>query len=314
MEPDRFKRVRLLFDLAVETSPDDVEELLAAHAAGDVNLIVEVKRLLEAHRAASGFLSGAAIKSRTTDSAARSAVACFDSALPSGTRIGVYEVRSMLGAGGMGEVYCGTDTRLDRPVALKILRAAEHENIERVRRFEHEARAASALNHPNIVTIYDIAESEQGRVIAMELVQGQTLRELIGQRPAIEIVTHVGRQIAQALRVAHDAGIVHRDIKPENIMVRADGYVKVLDFGVARLVRSTDAEATVAAPAAGIFGTLRYMSPEQSRGEEIAGASDIFSLGLVLYELTTGDHPFQVNPHSQLSTRSEHMRSRRRRL
>jgi hypothetical protein len=208
----------------------------------------------------------------------------------------------------MGDVYLAHDPQLDRDAAIKLLPADLTRDNERLRRFDQEAKAASALNHPNIVTIYEIGESEAGRFIAMELINGRTLRDLIGSSPLTsDRVADVSCQIARALNVAHTIGVVHRDIKPENIMLRDDGYVKVLDFGIARLVPGgaalSDAETLIsgepgAATEPGIVvGTLRYMSPEQARGERVSTASDVFSLGTVLYELITGQHPFQADSH-----------------
>ena len=202
----------------------------------------------------------------------------------------------------MGEVYLAHDSRLDRRVALKVLPVDLNHDAERLRRFVQEAKAASALNHPNIVTIYEIGESEAGRFIAMELIEGKTLRSLSsGAALSFELLTDLTLQIARALKVAHEVGIVHRDIKPDNIMVRDDGYVKILDFGLARLVRggadSADAPtliiggSDITGPGI-ILGTLRYMSPEQARGERLRFETDIFSLGVVLYELVTGLYPF----------------------
>jgi predicted ATPase len=215
--------------------------------------------------------------------------------------LGPYQVLSLLGRGGMGVVYLAQDPRLGRRVAVKLLPADLTPDPDRVRRFEQEARAASSLNHPNIVTIHDIGESDAGRYIAMELVEGRTLRALpVGGPPALEIVVRLGEQIARALAVAHAAGIVHRDVKPENLMVREDGLVKVLDFGLARLTRQQQVSASMAptAPATELgtlLGTTRYMSPEQTRGERVDSATDVFSLGLVLYELATGCHPFAAD-------------------
>ena len=210
-----------------------------------------------------------------------------------GKTISHYRVLDKLGEWGMGEVYRAQDSRLDRPVALKFLSAKQVDDAA-AKRFFREARAASALNHPNIITIYDIGEAEAGRFIAMELVEGCTLRVVADL--SLEELYRIAAQVAKALRAAHATGIVHRDIKPENIMVREDGYVKVLDFGLARMapVGIDESEtATTRVTAAGtILGTLRYMSPEQARGESVSAPSDIFSLGIVLYELATGRHPF----------------------
>src|SRR5262249_23466818 len=184
----------------------------------------------------------------------------------------------------MGEVYLAEDTRLDRLVAIKVLPRELTTNASRLRRFEQEARAVSALNHPNIVTIHEIGEADVGRFIVLEYVKGHTLRTLIGGRQGLQAVVPIRRQVATALAVAHDAGMVHRDIKPENIMVRGDGYVKVLDFGLARLGVADDPASESTADTAmhtkpgTLIGTVAYMSPEQVKGEPVASASDIFSL------------------------------------
>jgi predicted ATPase len=216
-----------------------------------------------------------------------------------GTQLGPYEIVSPLGAGGMGEVYRARDRRLERDVALKLLpRDAAQDNVA-IDRFFREARAASSLNHPNIVTIYEIGDTETERYVVMELVQGRTLRELIKERPTIDAIVQLGAQIAQALSVTHAAGIVHRDIKPENIMVRPDGYVKLLDFGLAYVVPASlaaESAATALMTTAGLLlGTVRYMSPEQANGEPVGSATDVFSLGVVIYELATGQHPFPAD-------------------
>jgi eukaryotic-like serine/threonine-protein kinase len=221
--------------------------------------------------------------------------------LVTGDRLGAYEILSPLGAGGMGEVYRGRDTRLGREVALKILPAELAGEKERLSRFDQEARAASALNHPNIVTIYEIGFSGERPFLAMELVEGKTLRELVVAGPlALRRVFSVGAQVAEGLAKAHAAGIVHRDLKPENVMVSKDGFVKILDFGLAKLTEpgpgGASAALTLARPETHpgtVLGTVGYMSPEQASGEAIDFRSDQFSLGSILYELTTGQKPFQ---------------------
>jgi predicted ATPase len=210
---------------------------------------------------------------------------------------GNYEILGELGRGGMGVVYRGRDPRLGREVAVKVLPASAAGDRDALARFQREARTASALNHPNICTIHDLGEHEGQPFFVMELVQGRTLRMLAAERPPLGDVIRLGSQVARALAAAHEAGIVHRDIKPENLMVRADGYVKVLDFGLARpfLVAAPGSGATTDITSPGtILGTVRYMSPEQARGEVVDCKSDVFSLGLVLYELLTGKHPFQA--------------------
>ena len=209
-----------------------------------------------------------------------------------------YRIDALLGRGGMGEVYRAFDTRLGRPVALKFLTALPG-NEAAVRKFLREARAASALNHPNIITVHDVGESEAGQFIVMELVEGRTLRELIKERIPLEAVVPLLVQMVRALAAAHRAGIVHHDIKPENIMVRHDGYLKLLDFGLARPSLLGDDEQgsrTVTYDASGkLIGTLRYMSPEQIRSGAATTASDVFSLGVVFYEMISGRHPFDAD-------------------
>src|SRR6266850_2740423 len=209
-----------------------------------------------------------------------------------------YRIVSKIGEGGMGEVWLAEDTRLGRRVALKLLPAEFTEDSERVRRFTQEAKAASALNHPNIISVHDIGECETGRFIVMEFVAGRTLRAVIAKDNSLETFFTLGAQMAKALRAAHAAGITHRDIKPDNIMVRDDGYVKMLDFGLARLLPTTasDPEAMTLAQQTTpgtVMGTLAYMSPEQASGQTVGSPSDIFALGIVLYELATGCHPFK---------------------
>lgn len=221
-----------------------------------------------------------------------------DSSSPvAGATISHYRFVEKLGAGGMGEVWLAHDTRLERKVALKLLPAEFTQDPDRVRRFEQEARAVSALNHPHIITIHEIGEAEAGRFIVMELVQGQTLGQI--PKPCTPgTFADLGGQIAKALAASHAAGITHRDIKPENIMVRDDGYVKILDFGLARLIHgtTTDPDATTLAfqtTPGMLLGTIAYMSPEQARGEIVTQATDVFSLGIVFFEMATGQHPFR---------------------
>jgi predicted ATPase len=219
-------------------------------------------------------------------------------ALQPDTQLGSYRIVGPLGAGGMGEVYRAADTRLHREVAIKVVPASLAKDSSQLLRFEQEARATSALNHPNIVTIHELGEFDAGRFIVMELVEGRTLRAMIEEGLSVEALSLLGGQMAKALRAAHAAGITHRDIKPENIMVRDDGYVKVLDFGLARLVPAAmDREAaTLQYTEPGtLLGSTRYMSPEQARGETVSHPSDIFSLGVIFYEVATGRHPFMTD-------------------
>lgn len=299
MNPERWQRVKELFDAALQHEPRERRDFLEQTCVDDLELIEEVASLLDSYEEAGNFITGHAIED--------AAHLLLDG--ESGPRreryIGHYRLLSLLGRGGMGEVYLAADTRLGREVALKMFPAEFARDAERVKRFEREARIASALNHPNILTIYEIGRDGEALFIATEFVEGATLR----QRLANEAVTlaeavNIGAQIASALEVAHGAGIVHRDIKPENVMLRPDGYVKVLDFGLAKPVEAKfdmsghssmiTRDSYETAPGA-LIGTFRYMSPEQARGEQVTQATDLFSLGIVLYELATGRHPFTAD-------------------
>ena len=227
--------------------------------------------------------------------------------LPPNTRLGRYEIRSLLGSGGMGEVYLAYDTSLRRQVAVKLLPAEFTQNKVRLARFEREAYAASALNHPNILTIYEIGDQDGHHFIATEYVEGESLRQHMTRVPMEpREVLDVAQQVASALAAAQQAGIVHRDIKPENVMVRKDGLVKMLDFGLAKLADDTEmaakqdtgAEAptrtrVVNTEPGMVMGTANYMSPEQARGLEVDARTDIWSLGVVLYEMAAGRLPFE---------------------
>jgi serine/threonine-protein kinase len=222
--------------------------------------------------------------------------------LAPGTRLGPYEIVAPLGAGGMGEVYRAKDTRLGREVAIKMLPAEVASDAERLRRFEQEAKAVSALNHPHIVTLYEVGQSEHGPYLVLEKIEGHSLRELLraGALP-VKRVLALGAQIAEGLAKAHGAGIVHRDLKPDNVMVTADGFAKILDFGLAELVwpeleGSAIGEATTLAEKTGsgfIVGTLDYLSPEQAVGKPADFRSEQFALGALLYEMSTGERPFR---------------------
>ena len=224
--------------------------------------------------------------------------------LQAGDRLGPYEVLALLGVGGMGEVYRGRDTRLGRDVALKVISPKRVEDASLRRRFELEARAASVLNHPSIVTVYDVGETGGVSWIAMEWVEGRTLRQVLGPG-ALEVraALSLARQIADGLAAAHAKGVVHRDLKPENVMVTAEGRAKILDFGLARLTaedapqeamsRLETMDAPPDATRAGtILGTVGYMSPEQAAGRPVDFRSDQFSFGLILYEMLAGRRAF----------------------
>ena len=290
MNPQQYQKVGQLYHEALDLPAERRSAFLDRACAGDEGLRHEVESLLGAHQQAGDF-----IESPAMNVAAERMARQQEAATLSG-RIGAYEVRSLIGRGGMGEVYLAHDTRLGRNVAVKLLQPGLTSNPDAVRRFEQEARAASSLNHPNIVTIYEIGDLDDRRFLAMEFVEGQSLAAMAGTPIGFGVVARIGAQLAKALSVAHAAGIVHRDLKPENIIVRNDGYVKLLDFGLARLQqaqRVPGSQRTTADSSPNvILGTPRYMSPEQARGEAASTASDVFSLGVVLYELSTGTHPF----------------------
>src|SRR5437588_4541687 len=236
-----------------------------------------------------------------------------DSLLKTGQTIGHYEILSALGCGGMGEVYLAIDTRLRRKVALKFMPVSLNQDRDHLLRFEQEARAASALNHPNIVTIYEIGEADGHRFIATEFIDGETLRQRMSAQPkrphsqsgatggtiGLSEGLSIAEHVSSALAAAHAAGIVHRDIKPENIMVRRDGIAKVLDFGLAKFAEEKptgpedETRAILKTSTGVVMGTVSYMSPEQARGLPVDARTDIWSLGVVLYEMVAGRAPFE---------------------
>src|SRR5579863_4673546 len=229
-------------------------------------------------------------------------------ALTSGTKLGPYEILAPLGAGGMGEVYRARDTRLNREVAIKVLPEALAHDADRLRRFEQEARTIAALNHPNILGIHDIGVHDGAPFLVSEFLEGQTLRQKLASGPLpVRRAIEYALGIAGGLAAAHEKGIVHRDLKPENIFVTRDDRIKVLDFGLAKLVKPEEYEATVTLPSEGtlpgtVMGTVGYMSPEQVRGEPIDSRSDIFSFGAVLYEMLTGKRAFKRETSAETMT------------
>ena len=298
MTPERYQKAGEIYHAALSLAPAHRLGLLDGACESDSDLRGEVESLLAAHDRVGQFIEVPAME------VAAALIAADEASGALTGRIGPYELLSPIARGGMGEVYRARDTTLGRDVALKLPHPLPRVDLDVVRRFEQEARAASSLNHPNIVTIYEIGEAAGRRFLAMELVEGQSLATMIGRPMAPSSLARIGRQLAQALTVAHAAGIVHGDVKPENVMVRSDGYVKVLDFGAARLVSAPQgARTTEAIPATSpgpILGTPRYMSPEQTRGEAATGASDVFACGVVLYELATGRHPFPAESQPML--------------
>jgi serine/threonine protein kinase len=333
MTPEQYQRIGELYHEALERSPDERAAYLKEACAGDEELRRRVEALILAHNRAGEFLAAPGLSLLSSLPPNRKPM------IAAGVKFGQYEVVSLIGIGGMGEVYQAYDTRLGRHIALKLLPTQYTQDADRVRRFKQEARAASSLNHPNIITIYDIGEAYLGEgathFIATEYIDGQTLRQRLNEAPinlpeALQIIV----QTSDALAAAHKAGIVHRDVKPENIMIRRDGYVKVLDFGLAKLTESGGAAERESGGAAEremkdedidprkqrvspshapplsrssfpplsrsqqsttpgiVLGTFAYMSPEQAQGQQVDTRSDIFSLGIVLYEMIAGRVPF----------------------
>jgi serine/threonine protein kinase/class 3 adenylate cyclase len=296
MTPERYQQIGQICYAALQLDADQRAAYLALACTDDAELRREVESLLANQEQAESF-----IETRAFELAARALAAAGPGALAN-QKIGRYEVLSLLGKGGMGEVFLAYDRRLGRKIALKLLPAEFTQDAARVRRFEQEARAASALNHPNIVTIYEIGEADGAHFIATEFIDGYTLRQRLGQtRLEVREVLILSTQVAGALTAAHAAGIVHRDVKPENVMLRPDGYIKVLDFGLAKLTEHQlqfgnkawpDTPDSLTAPGM-VMGTVNYMSPEQARGHDVDARSDIFSLGVMIYEMLAGYAPFK---------------------
>ncbi len=293
MNAERWKQIDELFDAVLEVPEKERESYLSSKCNGDEDLKREVLSLLAAQNQTINFmeisamnLMGKAIADEKEDFA--------DNSLYNKT-LGNYKIEKPLGVGGMGEVYLAHDTKLNRKVALKILPKEFVSDDERVHRFELEARTVSALNHPYIVTVYDVGKIENVHYIATEYVEGKTVRDLIGEKPSLKETLSIISQTAEALDEAHRAGIIHRDIKPENIMVRPDGYVKVLDFGLAKLIETNDRKnnTNTQTMKGVIIGTLAYMSPEQIVGDRLDRRTDIWSLSVVLFEMLTGKNPFK---------------------
>src|SRR5215218_363097 len=234
MTPERWQQVKEIFNSAITYRPEERSLFISQACSGDDALRSEVESLIASHEESGSFIDKPAFE------AAASLLANEKAELSHGQTIASYEVISFISRGGMGEVYLAEDKRLGRKVALKLLPATFTTDADRLRRFEQEARAASALNHPNIITIYEIREAADSHVIATEFVEGETLRLRLGRSGLTRSeALNIAIQVADALSAAHKAGIIHRDIKPENIMLRPDGYVKILDFGLAKLSEDT---------------------------------------------------------------------------
>jgi serine/threonine protein kinase/tetratricopeptide (TPR) repeat protein len=283
MTPERWQQIRDVLGKALELAPGERSAFLNRACSSDQSLRQEVETLLaSSDDVRSSFLQSSA--PRVT--------------LTAGTRLGEYEVKSLVGAGGMGEVYRARDSRLGRDVAIKVLPSSLSADSDRLRRFEQEARAAAALNHPNILAVYQMGTYEGAPYLVSELLEGETLREQIKRgRLSMRKAIDYGVQIARGLAAAHEKGIVHRDLKPENLFVTKDGRVKILDFGLAKLTHSAGSEnaptQTEGTEAGVVMGTVGYMSPEQVRGQATDHRADIFAFGAILYEMLAGKRAFQ---------------------
>ena len=293
-DPQRWQRVKEIFQGALERKGAEREAFLA-ECCDDTDLRAEVESLLRSYEVAGSFMESPAV-AQAADS-----LAGADQKLTAGQRVKHYQIVNLIGEGGMGEVYLAADTILGRRIALKVLPAFVKTDPDRLRRFTQEARAASRLSHPNVCVVHEIGETDDGRpFIAMEYVEGVTLRQrLKNQALKLGDVLDIAIQIAEALIAAHETGIVHRDIKPENIMIRPEGYVKILDFGLAKLterhkgaLQTTMSTLLFQSSPGTVIGTAAYMSPEQARGVAVDERTDIWGLGVVLYEMASGTAPF----------------------
>ncbi|MDQ2746447.1 MAG: serine/threonine protein kinase [Acidobacteriota bacterium] len=291
MNAERWKQIDELFDAVLEIPNERREAFLSEKCGGDDELKLEVISLLDAQKETERFLENSAMNLMAKEIAHnRTDVFSFV-----GQEFGTYKIEKPIGAGGMGEVYLAHDDKLNRKVALKILPAEFIADAERIKRFEREARMISALNHPNIVTIYDVGAANGVDFIATEFVEGETVRELIERGVDFRQTLSIISQTCEALAAAHKSGIIHRDIKPENIMLRPDGFVKVLDFGLAKLVEHHEPQRNLSnyTQKGIIIGTPAYMSPKQVSDDRIDHRTDLWSVGVVLYEMLTGVNPFK---------------------
>ena len=306
MTPERWQQIKQICNDTLERKPAQRAAYLHEACAGDDELRREVESLLAEDETAKGFMESPALEMAAKMFAQEQPLSLV------GRQIGSYLVLSSLGAGGMGEVYRAKDTELGREVALKVLPQAFLRDPERLARFKQEATLLASLNHPNIITVYAIEQDGATPYIAMELVEGKTLKEAVstGLLP-IRTVIEVAAQIAAGLAVAHSARIVHRDLKPQNVMIRNDGLVKVLDFGLGKVDRPPLGKFDPNLPPADpgtipgrILGTVNYMSPQQAKGEPVDFRSDQFSFGSMLYELVTGKRAFHRETAAQTLSKS----------
>ena len=289
MTPERWQQIEQLLQAALECEPAERDALLDRECATDPGLREEVESLLSSAQQTKGFLN---------ENAAAVAAVLLTDEEPTAEllrgRIGPYSIQKQLGAGGMGEVFLAEDVRLGRKVALKLLDPSMTGDAQSRLRFLREARLASTLDHPNICTVHEVGEAQGRPFIAMQFVEGETLKQMVDGRPmSLESLLSISLQVADALAAAHAQGIIHRDIKTRNIIVTQRGQAKVLDFGLAKLLHSEDGESGTDMTMSGVvLGTPASMSPEQARGERVDHRSDIFSFGVVMYEMATGHIPF----------------------
>ena len=306
MTPDEWVKVQNLFHSVRGRKPEERAQFLRQACGGDEALEREIESLLVHEEQAVTFLE--------TDDPGLSGETA-ESQVPAGEQIGPYKVLAFLEKGGMGEVYKARDVRLDRTVAIKFLPHAYVEEQDALERFQREVRAASALNHPRICTVHDLGDYQGRPFFVMEFLDGQSLRDRLAEKPlTIPEVVDLGIQICDGLQAAHASGIIHRDIKPGNIFVTSGGQIKILDFGIAKIVtKPHSATAATITSETGVtvtgisvtrpgslLGTVAYFSPEQARGEDVDSRTDIFSLGIVLYQMATGQHAFRGETAEEL--------------
>jgi serine/threonine protein kinase len=301
----QLQTIKQIFHGALDCKPDQVSAFLDTACEGDEALRRDVEAFLAAHQQAGNFIEA------PIAALAATIIEAEQTGLLIGQTIGHYRISKRIGAGGMGEVYLASDITARRKAALKILPTHLTSDADRLKRFEQEAHTVAGLNHPNILTIYEVGADNSTRYIASELIEGETLpQRLARERIELGEAIEIGIQVASALAAAHSAGVVHRDAKPENIMLRPDGYVKVLDFGIAKLAEQEvpetmaqeEALKLVETNVSSILGTVSYMSPEQARGTHVDKRTDIWSLGVVLYEMATGRSPFSGNTPGEVMT------------
>jgi serine/threonine protein kinase/Flp pilus assembly protein TadD len=305
MTPARLERIEEIFCAALDQEPDEVAQFLDTACEGDELLRRKVESLLTSYQRSGNFIETPVVGPATK------IIENGQADLLVGQTFGHYKISKRIGTGGMGDVYLATDVVAGRKAALKLLPIRFTGDPDRLKRFQQEAHTVVALNHPNILTVYEIGEDHSIHYIASELIEGETLRQrLMRGRMQLSEAVDVAIQVASALAAAHQAGIVHRDIKPENIMLRPDGYVKVLDFGIAKLaeqevpatIPTDEALSLVETNLGSILGTVRYMSPEQARGGHVDKSTDIWSLGVVLYEMVTGHAPLTGDTPREVMT------------